>query len=422
MTQTNRLNVANNEDIKGFFNSLNQENKKIFLSILSEEQIKKILSNEETSKILGKNSPYEIIDLALKKPSLPYLDEDILKKVRFNELISSSHQFKAIIETEDLGVKYGIILKVELASGKEIEFLFPLTEILSREFCLAVKTDKYTCEGEIRYSTDNNEFSIHNLKIYAYKNIISVYKKEVSHFGSSLKDKMDNFLIKFGYTPENMTLCEKDMIFLRLIPLVQKKYVQIDLSKAELGKSFTYKSLGINLYSVCVTRSTAFYNSANKQLGNFFKEPVIYVADEFSEITDSEFFSNLLVYKNGERKTGDFQSSGTNRKSSNSVVLLGNPKIANIDYSTIYLKKINLFDKTKINEISSSFLSKMDSLLPSYGCRTLNKLRKDNKYDLNPEFKEIFNTALIELREKDIDVTELFEKNNISLNIETGRD
>ena len=421
-TQTNSLNVFNDEYIKKVLDSLDPEMKKMFLESLSEEQKKMIFSNEEALKNIEENSPYEIVDLASKKPSLPHLTEDIFKKIRFNERISSSHQFKAVIETEDLGEEYGITLKIEFASGKDIDVLFPLTEKLSKEFCLTVKTDKYTCEGEIRYSTDDKKFSIHNLKIYTYEDIISVYKKEISHFGSSLKDKIDNFLIKLGYDPENMTLLEKNIIFLRLVALVQKKYVLIDISKPELGKSFTFKSLDINLYSVCITRSTAFYNSATKQLGDFFKEPIIYVADEISEITDSEFFSNLLVYKNGERKIGDFQSSGTNRKSSNSVALLGNPKIANMDYSNIYSRRINLFDKTKINEIPSSFLSKMDSLLPSYGCRTLNKLRKDNKYDLDPEFKEIFISALIKLREKDIDVAELFEKNNISLDIRTGRD
>ena len=421
-TQTNSLNVFNDEYIKKVLDSLDPEMKKMFLESLSEEQKKMIFSNEEALKNIEENLPYEVIDLAFKKPNFPHLNEDILKKIRFNELASSSHQFKAVIETEDLGEECGIIFNVELDSGKEIKFLFPLTERLSKEFCLAVKTDKYTCEGEIRYSTDNKEFSIHNLKIYTYKNIISVYKKEISHFSSSLKDKMDYSLIKLGYDPENMTLFEKNNIFLRFVPLVQKKYVLIDISKPELGKSFTYKSLDINLYSVCITRSTAFYNSATKQLGDFFKEPIIYVADEISEITDSEFFSNLLVYKNGERKIGDFQSSGTNRKSSNSVALLGNPKIANMDYSNIYSRRINLFDKTKINEIPSSFLSKMDSLLPSYGCRTLNKLRKDNKYDLDPEFKEIFTTVLTELREKDIDVAELFEKNDFSIDIRTGRD
>ena len=421
-TQTNSLNVFNDEYIKKVLDSLNPKEKTIFWESLSEEQKKMIFPNEEALKNIEENLPYEVIDLAFKKPNFPHLNEDILKKIRFNELASSSHQFKAVIETEDLGEECGIIFNVELDSGKEIKFLFPLTERLSKEFCLAVKTDKYTCEGEIRYSTDDKEFSIHNLKIYTYKDIISMYKKEISYFGSSLKDKMDNSLIKLGYDPENMTLFEKNNIFLRFVPLVQKKYVLIDISKPELGKSFTYKSLDINLYSVCITRSTAFYNSATKQLGDFFKEPIIYVADEISEITDSEFFSNLLVYKNGERKIGDFQSSGTNRKSSNSVALLGNPKIANMDYSNIYSRRINLFDKTKINEIPSSFLSKMDSLLPSYGCRTLNKLRKDNKYDLDPEFKEIFTTVLIELREKDIDVAELFEKNDFSIDIRTGRD
>ena len=421
-TQTNSLNVFNDEYIKKVLDSLDPEMKKMFLESLIKKQIKMVFSNEETPKALEENSPYEIVDLASKKPSLPHLTEEIFKKIRFNERISSSHQFKAVIETEDLGEEYGITLKIEFASGKDINVLFPLTEKLSKEFCLVVKTDKYTCEGEIRYSTDDKKFSIHNLKIYTYEDIISVYKKEISHFGSSLKDKIDNFLIKLGYDPENMTLLEKNIIFLRLVALVQKKYVLIDISKPELGKSFTFKSLDINLYSVCITRSTAFYNSANKQLGDFFKESMIYVADEISEITDTEFFSNLLVYKNGEGKIGDFQSSGTNRKSSNSVALLGNPKVANIDYSNIYSKRIDLFNKTKINEISYSFLSKMDSLLPSYGCRTLNKLRKDNKYDLDPEFKEIFITVLTKLREKDIDVAELFEKNNISLDIRTGRD
>ena len=421
-TQTNSLNVFNDEYIKKVLDSLNPKEKTIFWESLSEEQKKMIFPNEEALKNIEENLPYEVIDLAFKDPSLPHLTEEILKKIRFNELISISRQFKAVIETEDLGEEYGITLKIEFASGKDINVLFPLTEKLSKEFCLVVKTDKYTCEGEIRYSTDDKKFSIHNLKIYTYEDIISVYKKEISHFGSSLKDKIDNFLIKLGYDPENMTLLEKNIIFLRLVALVQKKYVLIDISKPELGKSFTFKSLDINLYSVCITRSTAFYNSANKQLGDFFKESMIYVADEISEITDTEFFSNLLVYKNGEGKIGDFQSSGTNRKSSNSVALLGNPKVANIDYSNIYSKRIDLFNKTKINEISYSFLSKMDSLLPSYGCRTLNKLRKDNKYDLDPEFKEIFITVLTKLREKDIDVAELFEKNNISLDIRTGRD
>ena len=165
-TQTNSLNVFNEEYVKGVFNSLDYEKKTIFWESLSEEQKKMIFSNEEALKNIEENLPYEVIDLAFKKPNFPYLNEDILKKIRFNELASSSHQFKAVIKTEDLGEECGIIFNVELDSGKEIEFLFPLTERLSKEFCLAVKTDKYTCEGEIRYSTDDKKFSIHNLKIY----------------------------------------------------------------------------------------------------------------------------------------------------------------------------------------------------------------------------------------------------------------
>lgn len=414
-TQINKLNVLSDEALK-MLEILDQN--PLFRKAITEVVTK--CKNELSTE--GLSPPYKIEDLAYKKTTLPYIDEDSLKKIRFNELTSSSYQFKAIVETEDLKKEYGIMLTAEFFNGKDIELLLPLTERQSKEFCLAVKTGKYTCEGEIRYSSNSKKFSVHNLKIYVYKDIGSVYKKEISSFGNSLKDRMDNFLIKLGYDSEEMKLFEKDIVFLRLVALVQKKYVLIDISKPEIGKSFTYKSLGINLYSVCITRSTAFYNSATKQLGDFYKEAIIYVADEFPEILDVEFFSNLLVYKNGEGKIGDFQSSGTNRKSSNSVALLGNPKMANVDYLDIYSKRINLFDKTKINEIPSSFLSKMDSLLPSYGCRTLDKLRKDNKYDLDPDFKEIFTTVLTELREKNIDVTELLKKNGISSEIGTARD
>ena len=417
-TQINNGNVLSDEDLK-LLEILGQ-NPLLAKEII--EAVTKCKDKLSTGELQNLSPPYKIEDLAYKKPTLPYINEDSLKKIRFNELTSNSYQFKAVIDTEDLIEECGVILTAEFSSGKDIKLLLPLTERQSKEFCLAVKTGKYTCEGEIRYSSNSKEFSVHNLKIYIYKDIEGVYKKEISSFGNSLKDKMDNFLIKFGYDSKKMTLLEKDTFFLRLVALVQKKYVLIDMSKPEIGKSFTYKSLGINLYSVCITRSTAFYNSATRQLGDFYKEAIIYVADEFPEILDVEFFSNLLVYKNGEGKIGDFQSSGTNRKSSNSVALLGNPKMANVDYFNIYTDRINLFDKTKINEIPSSFLSKMDSLLPSYGCRTLDKLRKDNKYDLDPDFKEIFTTVLTELRKKNIDVAELLKKNGISSEIGTARD
>lgn len=417
-TQINNSNVLSDETLK--MSEILEQNPLFRKAII--EAVAKCKGEFSTVELQHLSFPYEIEDLAYKKPTLPDLNEDILKRIRFNEFTSSSHQFKAVIETEDLGEEYGVMLTAEFSMGKDIKLLLPLTERQSKEFCLAVKTGKYTCEGEIRYSSNSKKFSVHNLKIYIYKDIEGVYKKEISSFGNFLKDRMDNFLIKFGYSPEKMTLLEKNIIFLRLVALVQKKYVLIDISKPEIGKSFTYKSLGINLYSVCITRSTAFYNINLKQLGDFYKEPIIYVADEFPEILDVEFFSNLLVYKNGEGKIGDFQSSGTNRKSSNSVALLGNPKIANVDYFYIYLYRINLLEKTKINEIPSSFLSKMDSLLPSYGCRTLDKMRKDNKYDLDPDFKEVFTTVLTELREKNINVAELLKKHNISSEIGTARD
>ena len=87
-TQTNSLNVFNDEYIKKVLDSLDPEMKKMFLESLSEEQKKMIFSNEEALKNIEENSPYEIVDLASKKPSLPHLTEDIFKLCIENSLSS----------------------------------------------------------------------------------------------------------------------------------------------------------------------------------------------------------------------------------------------------------------------------------------------------------------------------------------------
>ena len=144
-TQINNSNVLSDETLK--MSEILEQNPLFRKAII--EAVAKCKGEFSTVELQHLSFPYEIEDLAYKKPTLPDLNEDILKRIRFNEFTSSSHQFKAVIETEDLGEEYGVMLTAEFSMGKDIKLLLPLTERQSKEFCLAVKTGKYTCEGEI---------------------------------------------------------------------------------------------------------------------------------------------------------------------------------------------------------------------------------------------------------------------------------
>ena len=357
--------------------------------------------------------PYEIVDLVQTKPSLPVLSASVLKNLQYNdEIVSSDNSFKAFINTDSSTTNNEVILELK---ENNLKLLLPLPEKLKKEFYLNVKTGNYFCEGEIRYSPERDIFSVHYLKIYSYQNIFNVWSNMISKISNGVKSRIDFIISSFGLEPNNLLYMEKIVFLLRLIPLVEKKYLMVDISKREIGKSYLYTMLGLNLYTTCITRSTAFIDGRNGKEGDFFSENVAYIIDEIGKLNDLDLITAIQVYKNGDRNIGTIQTGKGNKKSSNSIILLGNPKI-NIDFNRIFRNKTNIFYNTVIdkNGDSTAFLSRVDSLIPSYGCRTFNSSML-NKNGKNEEFIDIFKNVLTELREKELNISELLKKYNFSI-------
>ncbi|WP_300344853.1 BREX system Lon protease-like protein BrxL [Fusobacterium sp.] len=378
--------------------------------------LKLIEKNEEKREEL----PYEMIDLIKKKPSFPIFTSSIEKKLRHDdEIVSSNNSFKAFINTDISTKECGIILEVK---DYDVELFLPLSNKLKKEFCLDVKTGIYTCEGEIRYTPEMDIFTVHYLKIYNYYDIFNTWNNIISNTDRRINSRIDLIISKFGLEPNNLLYMEKIVFLLRLVPLVEKKYLMVDISKREIGKSYIYSMLNFNLYTNCVTRSTAFIDGRNGKEGDFFLEDIVYIIDEIGKINDPEVITSTQVYKNGDKNEGTIQTGKGNKKSSNSIILLGNPKIT-VDFNRIFKTKTNIFSNTIIdkNEDSTAFLSRIDSLIPSYGCRTFNSLML-NKNGKDEEFIDIFKNALSTLREKELNISELLKKYNLLSSFNSPRE
>ena len=392
-----------------FNNKIKEELEKMDKETLKNTILNLIEKVEEEKK---EPLPYEMVDLAKNKPSSPIFTSSIEKKLRYDdEMVSSNNSFEAFINTDTYTKEYGITLKIK---DSNLDLFLPLPDKIKKEFYLNIKTGTYTCEGEIRYTPELDVFTVHYLKIYAYQDIFNIWSNLISNTDRAVRSRIDFLLSNFGLEPNNLLYIEKIVFLLRLVPLVEKKYLMVDISKREIGKSHVYSMLDFNLYTNCVTRSTTFIDGRNGKEGDFFSEDIAYIVDEIGKVNDPEVITSVQVYKNGDKNEGTIQAGKGNKKSSNSIILLGNPKII-VDFNRIFKDRINIFSNTIIdkNEDSTAFLSRIDSLLPSYGCRTFDSLML-NKNGKDEEFIDIFKNVLPVLREKEINISELLKKFDLS--------
>ena len=392
------------------------------LEKMDKETLKNTILNliEKVEEEKKEPLPYEMVDLAKNKPSSPIFTSSIEKMLRYDdEIVSSNNSFEAFINTDTYTKEYGITLKIK---DSNLDLLLPLPDKIKKEFYLNIKTGTYTCEGEIRYTPELDVFTVHYLKIYAYQDIFNIWSNLISNTDRAVRSRIDFLLSKFGLEPNNLLYIEKIVFLLRLVPLVEKKYLMVDISKREIGKSHVYSMLDFNLYTNCVTRSTAFIDGRNGKEGDFFSEDIAYIVDEIGKVNDPEVITSVQVYKNGDKNEGTIQAGKGNKKSSNSIILLGNPKII-VDFNRIFKDRINIFSNTIIdkNEDSTAFLSRIDSLLPSYGCRTFDSLML-NKNGKDEKFIDIFKNVLPVLREKEINISELLKKFDLPLSFNSSRE
>lgn len=280
-----------------------------------------------------------------------------------------------------------------------------LTNEKTKEFLKNFKNKKKIwCKGILRYSDILDIYSLSNIEIFSIIDPLQEYIKIFK--GKSLEERINTLTNILGLNPDTLTLFEKTTVITRLIPLVEKKYLFVDISKKSTGKSHIYSKLGLNLHTLNLTRANVFIDARTSKSGSFLSEDIAFIVDEIHKVNDPEFFNAIQVYMNelpNDPDIGSFQSSLTSSTSSNSIILLGN--IDNdTPYSLLYKKNKSIFENTPIpnNKTGAAFISRISGILPSWGCREFSdemKNKINDFYSLN-----VLQESIPILREIKLDI------------------
>lgn len=368
------------------------------------EMIKKIVNEENTCSLQEQYIEQEL-PLSIKEN----ISKDTLEQLKDDDTFIQTPctvNLKKVREEKELLYE----LRIE---NKTYTIQLMLTPTYEKKFRKTFEdSSDIWCTGVLSFSDRLQQYILSNIEVYTIKEPFKVYYQKLE--SQSLNERINNFISLLGLNPSKLLLFEKKVMISRIIPLIAKKHLYLELSKKEIGKSYTYEQLDFKLNTLNVTRATTFVDGRDGKLGDFFSEKVAFIVDEVNKITDSEFFTSIQTYMNNTSDVGKIQSTKSNQSSNNSIILLGNIK-ENINYSLIYPNGIDILDNMSIPfNNKSAFLSRVSVLLPSWGCRTFSQEMVDSNNN------ELYNRLLLKkiiplLREKTVDINLLLQRVNYSL-------
>lgn len=381
-----------------------------FSSEYGAENVKKIMNELIKEKEEEKRKPYKVIDYPPEKEIKQNFSQEDIDSLIFNE--KSTVVNKTIDITNISKSPYGATGKIDVGQ-KSYDVQIPLLKGEDKAFLKQYNEKNILCKADITYNEDADTFFIFYLEIYDICSPEQKWKELLKN--KSLAERIDFCIQTFGLEPKTMLYHEKIIFIFRIIPLIVEKYLMVEPSKMQIGKTETYSKLGFIPYTLLVTRANMFIDGRNGKNGIFFEIPISLVIDEFSKIDDPDFITAVQIYMNGEKYVGSIQIGYNSEKKSNvSVVLLGNFKQNNLDYIKIFADRKNIFRGTVIDsKDGEALVSRINAIPNSWGCRTLSKnLIADsntNLYNL-----EILKRAIPLLRKKRINLEEIYKNLEIS--------
>lgn len=291
---------------------------------------------------------------------------------------------------------------------RKIPFSLIMTNEELNEFKNTVQNKKYLCRANIIYTENLDKYDVYNLEVFKILNPIEKWQAEMKNH--NLIERINKILSILGINPCSLMIREKIIFIMRLMPLIQKKYLLLDFSTRGLGKSKSYSGLGYSFSSLSPTRANIFYNNQNKKLGEFFTTPYCFIIDEFQKVDDEDIFKVIQTYMDNDRDKGIIQLADSDTRTlDKSIVFLGNPR-KNIDFQQVFANKINIFEGTglhkKNQEDGDAFLSRVDAMLNSWGSREFSQemvLNNENdKY-----MKTLLNESMIHFREYQVPINDI---------------
>lgn len=335
------------------------------------------------------------------------MTEDILKDLEFSLKGSSENR---VVRVNYMHEKPTIAI-----NGLNYEVEIPLSRQSKPKFTRKYKGKIFFCVCTIKYTKEWGTLSLHDVKPLDIEKAIERWEAYISQ-DKFLTGRIDRIVEIMGLDPSKLLFREKITFGIaRLLPLAVEKYSLMDFGPKKRGKTTAYKKFEIHGKAFSTTRASVVYNSGTKQYGDMFNTiSDVFLVEEAQNITDSEFWTFLQIYTDGNRGEIIFSPTEVIRATV-SFVILGNPNI-NVDFLKIFADKINIFQNTGIplkkGEAGGAKLSRIDAMLYSGGCRNISpRMHLDTDEEAFPLC--IFKQALFELRKKHIDIKKLLSILNL---------
>lgn len=373
------------------------------------ENIKKIM-NDLLKEKEDKKKPYKVIDYPPDKKIKQNFSQEDVDSLIFNE--KSTVVNKTIYITNISKSPYGATGKIDVGQ-KSYDVQIPLLKGENKAFLKQYNEKDILCKADITYNEDIDTFIVSYLGIYDICSPEQKWKELLKN--KSLAERIDFCIQTFGLDPKAMLYHEKIIFIFRIIPLIVEKFLMVEPSKMQIGKTETYSKLGFLPYTLLVTRANMFIDGRNGKNGIFFEIPISLVIDEFTKIDDPNFITAIQIYMNGEKYVGSIQIGyNTEKKSNVSIVLLGNFKQNNLNYTKIFTDRKNIFRGTIIDsKDGEAFISRINAIPNSWGCRTL---AKNLISDSNTNFYnlELLKKVIPLIREKKLNLQKIYKVLEIS--------
>lgn len=232
-----------------------------FSSEYGAENVKKIMNELIKEKEEEKRKPYKVIDYPPDKQIKQNFSQEDVDSLRFDE--KSTVVNKTIDITNISKSPYGATGKIDVGQ-KSYDVQIPLLKGEDKAFLKQYNEKNILCKADITYNEDADTFFIFYLEIYDICSPVQKWKELLKN--KTLIERIDFFISIFGLNPQEMLYHEKVIFIFRIIPLIVEKFLMVEPSKMQIGKTETYSKLGFVPYTLLVTRANMFIDGRNGKM------------------------------------------------------------------------------------------------------------------------------------------------------------
>ena len=193
----------------------------------------------------------------------------------------------------------------------------------------------------------------------------------------------DFLLRSIGFEPEKLTERQKNAMFLRMVPFVERNYNMIELGPRGTGKSHLFQQISPYAHLVSGGKATVakmFVNNSNGQRGLVCQYDVV-CFDEVSGISfDQKDGVNIMK---GYMESGEFSRGKESIRADGSIVMVGN-----FDVDVEHQQRIgHLFGPLPVEmRNDTAFMDRIHSYLPGWDVPKIDKSILTNHFALVSDY------------------------------------